>query len=168
MPTRIRSQNKTSAHFRPNYLNQSPCRCVRHVVLFMETDLVICVILRYCSLCLKAINKNIDRWQLNAVLRYSFVSQSCACCTEQRIRFTYKTLLSTRDGGDGGGGGWGQLQHGHQAKLYSYLLSNRFALISLICHLKKKASRAATHTHTRLSSSDPLNFIPKCKCTHII
>lgn len=42
--------------------------------------------------------------------------------------------------------GWGQLQHGHQAKLYSISSPTGFPLISLICHLKKKASSAATDT----------------------
>lgn len=58
--------------------------------------------------------------------------------------------------------GWGQLQHGHQAKLYSYLLSNCFPLISLICHLKKKATRAATQTLLSISIQTPHCTVHVC------
>lgn len=150
---------------------------LRHVVLSMETDLVMCyyriviAAVLHSIVCLLPINTSEHKYKSqscrNACYSRMFTHHYISCVlywTEDKTYIgcrcsLHTQLLMRRGGGEGGGGGlMEQLQHGHQAQLYSYLSSNCFPLISLICHLKKKASRAATQTLLR-------SFFPGTRCS---
>jgi len=125
--------------------------------------LLLCYIVLYVYYPSIQVNTNINlkAAEMHVILGCLHIITSLACYTEQRIRCIYigcRCSLHTQLLMRRGGGGMEQLQHGHQAQLYSYLSSNCFPLISLICHLKKKASRAATQTLLR-------SFFPGTRCS---